>query len=121
MFLALYLNEWTASKKLKKQKEIATETILREINTNKEKLEESVLNYTDMLDIYVFLKSCLTREGTIVTFVENMTQFKTKHPGFIYTLDSIKMDDINYKYTKMDLSLKFTLEQVELRTIAWRI
>ncbi|MBI9064424.1 MAG: hypothetical protein JEZ14_20735 [Marinilabiliaceae bacterium] len=119
VFLALYLNEWNTSRKQKKQKEIATENILQEVNANKEKLQKSVKHYEVMLETYIFFTDCLTSERSIVTSVENMSKFKTKHPGIIYTLDSIKIDNGNYRYTNMDLNLGFTLEQMELRTIAW--
>ncbi|MFB6317769.1 hypothetical protein [Saccharicrinis sp. FJH54] len=119
VFLALYLNEWNASRKLKKQKEIATENILTEISANKKLLTESVKNYTEMLDIYIFFSECLSTESEFITSSENMIQFRTKHPGLLSPIDSVRLGNEKFKYTRMNLNLVFTLEQVELRTIAW--
>ncbi|MFC0875795.1 hypothetical protein ACE01N_04330 [Saccharicrinis sp. FJH2] len=119
VFLALYLNEWNASRKLKKQKEIATENILTEISANKKLLTESVKNYTEMLDIYIFFNECLSAESEFITSSENMIQFRTKHPGLLSPIDSVRLENGMFKYTRMNLNLVFTLEQVELRTIAW--
>lgn len=119
VFLALYLNNWNESRKEKNQKEIATEKILMEISANKEKLKESLSNYKLMLATYQFFNTCLTPDGAFVTSAEYMSEFKTKYPGVLYTNDSVKVDDEKYRYTNMDLGLEFTLEQVELRTIAW--
>src|SRR5512147_2362078 len=109
VFLALYLNEWSDSRKVNKQKEIAIENILMEINSNKEKLKYSVENYTKMLETFIFFKNCITDKGDVVSSVQYMSEFKTKHPGILITKDSIKLNDGNYKYTSMDLNLDFTL------------
>lgn len=119
VFLALYLNEWNSSRKLKNQKQIASKNILLEINSNKEKLEESVENYTKMLETFIFFKHCINSKGDVVSSVEYMSKFISKNPGIIYPKDSIKLMDGKYKYTQMDLNLHFIVEQVELRTIAW--
>jgi len=119
VFLALYLNEWTASRKQKRQMDLAAENILMEIEANRSMLNESVRNYSEMLETYIFFDTCLNSDGEVVSTVGNMNSFKAAHPGLLNTIDSLRMDDGRYKYTSMNLNLNFTLELVELRTIAW--
>lgn len=120
VFLALYLNEWTTSRKEKKQKEIATENILLEINSNKEKLEESVDNYTKMLDLFIFFDTHVITKVGFVAHPHEISALNKKHPGIIEPVDSIKVADGRYNYRNMNLNLELFSEQVELRTIAWQ-
>ncbi len=119
VFLGLYVNEWNASRNLKKQKKIATENIMMEIRSNKEKLKESVENYSKMLQTFYFFRNTLTSKGEVISTVEYMTEFKAKNPGILKTLDSVKVEGGKYNYTKMNMNLNYTVEEVELRTIAW--
>ena len=119
VFLALYLNEWNTSRKLKKEKETATENILQEINSNIEMLTETVKGHSEMFEIMSFMVENINKNEEIITSKEKMAQFRNDHPNIIIVKDSIKLDNGNYKYTSGQINFNISLPQIALKTLAW--
>ena len=119
VFLALYLNEWNVSRKLKKEKEIATENILQEINSNQVNLTETVKGHTEMFEIMSFMVENINNNEEIITSIEKMAQFRKDHPNILNVKDSVKLDNGNYKYTSGVINFNMSLPQVALKTLAW--
>ncbi len=55
VFAAMYLNEWMASRKLTRQKSIATQNILAEFQANRDFLEGTLEDHQEILEIMDFL------------------------------------------------------------------
>jgi hypothetical protein len=118
VFLALYLNEWVASKNLQKQKSIATQNILAEIESNQNKLENIITDHSNLLNITVFFSTYFDEEDNLIAPSDSMQQFKRKYPSLITIKDSTLLDNGYYKYTG-ETHFNVALPNLQLTTIAW--
>lgn len=118
VFLALYLNELVASRKLHKQKSIATQNVLSEIASNNEKLKEAAKKHLEILDIIEFLNYHSDEENALVAHKDSLNQFRLKYPDIINIEDSTLIDDDVYDYNG-EINMDFSLPQLEITSIAW--
>lgn len=118
-FLALYLNEWMASRNMNYQKEIASENILFEISSNQEKLQKSIERHTQVLDFLEFYNQYYIEDEGIIAPPDSMHQFLKKYPDLITIKDSTALDDGNYKYNGVS-NFSLSIPHLQLSTIAWR-
>ncbi|MEX0274253.1 MAG: hypothetical protein AB3N16_07745 [Flavobacteriaceae bacterium] len=118
VFMALYLNEWMASRKLTQQKELAATNILAEIASNQESLEASIGQHTKLLGFVRFFSTHYTEENELVVPVDTMQRFKSNYPDLIVVTDSTAMGNGVYKY-KGEMNIDLQLLHIEFATIAW--
>ena len=116
--LAIWFNDWNASKTIQKNKEIALEKIEEEVKANLEQLvENSTLNQKIPL-FFSEMKSLKGDEEAIITSSETMHAFANKYPRFVEKVDSIAMENGLYRY---GLNTSIYLEITDLSSIAWDV
>lgn len=119
VFLALYLNEWVASRKLNTQKSIATQNIIAEINSNKKSLGPTMKKHIQMLEVLLFLGEHVNEEDEMIASKEAMNNFRNKHPNLIFISDSTLLKNGNYNY-KGEINMDdISLPNLNLSNIAW--
>ena len=117
VFLALYLNEQVASRKLNKQKTIALDNLSSEISENKKSLKKSIFNHTLLLDIFTFIKTYKTEDDDYVISIDTLNAFRKKYPNIISMTDSIQIDSSTYKYIHGEFNTNFDFLQIALTSI----
>lgn len=119
VFVALYLNEWVASNKLYRQKEVATENIIAEIAANKTKVDESLARHHQVLDIMSFLGKYLSENNELIAPPSSLQELRGEYPNFLTITDSTKVAENLFEYDG-DMNLDLSFPQVDLTTIAWK-
>jgi len=118
VFVALYLNEWMATSKLKYQKTIATKNILAEMDANEEKLLTAIGQHEKLTGIMKFLGEYMNEENELICSVNTLNEFRKEFPGTIVVDDSTFFKEDLYTFNgEINLDLSFT--QFELTTISW--
>lgn len=118
VFLALYLNEWRSSNKLDNQKRIATENILKEIKSNQQQLEQSVVLNKSLLGVLEFTEEYMDEENRIIVSPDSVNIFRKKYPGLFTVTDSTLVGEGKYHYEgEMNMNLGFSY--IGLSTLAW--
>ena len=116
--LAIWFNDWNASKTIQKNKEIALEKIEEEIKANLDQLvENSTLNQKIPL-FFIELNNLRNDDDDIITTSENMYAFVQKYSEFVEKVDSTAMENGRYHY---NLSTFINLEITDLSNIAWDV
>ncbi|SNY92838.1 hypothetical protein [Flagellimonas pacifica] len=116
--LAIWFNDWNASKSIQKNKEIALVKIKDELRNNLAQLEESRLKNQKIPSFFDELGSLENKEGDLVLNPDMMNIFVQRYPEFYRKMDSVKVDDKLYKYKGFT---KVYLEITDLSNIAWEI
>ena len=121
VFVALYLNEKIASNKLFKQKEIAIDNILAEINSNKEKISPVIDVHTQLLEIMEFLGEYMDENDELIAPVDKCYAIRKKYPDIFILEDSSYVSKGVYNYDgeiNLDLSFPhFELTTISLKTL----
>ncbi len=118
VFMALWLNEWLANRKLSDQKSIGIENVLAEMVNNKEALEQAIEKHRMMLETISFIEDNVSEEEEFIVHKDSMQAFKERNPGIVKVSDSIQIDSNTYQY-RADVQIDFSLPQIEMSTIAW--
>lgn len=116
--LAIWFNDWNASKATQKDKEVALVKIKGEIEAN---LEELVANRALNQKIPMFfaeMDSLQGQNGLLVTSPEVMQGFMGRFPHFFSEIDSIQVERDLYQY---EVGAFVNLEISDLSSIAWEI
>lgn len=116
--LAIWFNDWNASKTIQKNKEIALEKIEEEIKANLEQLVENSTLNQEIPSFFTEMKSLRNEEEAIVTSSSAMHAFSKKYPRFVEKVDSTAMENERYRY---GLSTSIYLEITDLSSIAWEV
>ncbi|MEM8510104.1 MAG: hypothetical protein AAF717_19885 [Bacteroidota bacterium] len=115
--LAVWFNNWNASKAISKNKEQAVLKIEGEIQSNLEELQSSwERNGSIPLFIEDFRSLTTDEEDRVLITVAEMQDFKTKYSGFFTPLDSLDVGSNKFAYTYETF---INLEIAALSEIAW--
>ena len=115
--LAIWFNDWNASKKIDQNKKIAIEKIQIEIKNNLKELLKTRLNnqrISGAIENYGNFDS--DKEGDVIVSAEHMENFRNQYPGFFRVSDSTALGDGLFKYKGETF---INLELAELSKIAW--
>ena len=118
VFVALYLNEWVANRKLLNKKSKVTKNLLAEISSNHEKLKKATERHIEILDILEFLESYSDEEGNLIVGTDSMSSFRLRNPDFILLVDSTLVSEGIYKYHG-EINFNLSLPYLEITTLAW--
>lgn len=118
VFVALYLNEWIADKKLSDQKKIAIDNVITELSSNQIKLEKALERHIQMYDLLIFLRKYSENGENLIAPQDSMRAFMTKHPELVILSDSTKLDNGYYHY-KGEMNSNLSVAHLELTTVAW--
>ncbi len=116
--LAIWFNDWNASKTIQKNKEIALEKIEEEIKANLEQLVENSTLNQEIPSFFSELKSLRNEEEALIISSPTMNAFTKKYPRFVEKVDSTAMENGRYRY---GLSTSIYLEITDLSSIAWEV
>jgi hypothetical protein len=116
--LAIWFNDWNASKTIQKNKEIALEKIEGEIENNLEQLVKDHESNQKIPAFFAEMDSIKSEEGRIIASPESMHYFVKKYPEFVRKLDSISVGNGLYHY---NLDSFINLEITDLSSIAWDV
>ena len=120
VFVALYLNEMVAGRKLNKVMETATENILSEVASNQEKVEKAVGSHEEFMVMLRFMANYVDQESSkLIAPTDSMRIFQRENPDRINLTDSTMIEPGIYEY-KGDLNFDFSFPQIEISTVAWR-
>lgn len=119
VFVALYLNEWMASRKLSNQKAIATKNISIELNSNKDYLKDALLRHEELIEIMSFLGQYVDDNDDLIAPVKAFNAFKKKYPDLINIEDSTFVEEGIYNYDG-EINLDLSFPHFELTTITWK-
>ena len=116
--LAIWFNDWNASRVVQKNKEIALTKIKVELEAN---LEQLVENHTENQKIPKFfqeLDSLKNDEDELLLTPQTWNAFVDSYPDLIETVDSVSAGNGKYKY---EGDTTIFLEITDLSNIAWEI
>ncbi len=118
-FLALYLNERVAIRKVNQQKTIASKNIREEIQMNREELEKSLKQHEQLLDVVIFMEEYYNSEDEkLIVHKDTMNAFRTRNPEILSEMDSTQVEGDIYDYSgQIDLDISYS--HINLTTIAW--
>lgn len=116
--LAIWFNDWNASKTIQKNKEIALEKIEEEIKANLDQLVENSTLNQKIPSFFSEMKSLRNEEEAIIISSPAMNAFAKKYPRFVEKVDSTAMENGLYRYS---LSTSIYLEITDLSSIAWEV
>ena len=115
--LAIWFNDWNASRKLDENKRIAIDKIEEEIRSNLSELvraREVNSHIPSAISKFNDMRSA-TYEGTVAT-ATRMSDFQSNHPGFFNVSDSVSLEAGLFRY---EGDTFINLELAELTEIAW--
>ncbi|MEO0777127.1 MAG: hypothetical protein AAF146_11205 [Bacteroidota bacterium] len=118
VFAAMYLNEWMASRKLTRQKSIATQNILAEFQANRDFLEGTLEDHQELLEIMDFLGRYVNEEEDLIAPSVAFNAFQVKFPDLIRVADSTYVAEGIYRYDG-EVNLDISFPHFELTTITW--
>ncbi|RDY59275.1 hypothetical protein [Flagellimonas nanhaiensis] len=116
--LAIWFNDWNASKEVQKNKEIALDKIEGEIRTNLEQLKENSAQNQKVPDFFDELNRLKGENKNLILAPDAIQTFIRKYPEFIRERDSSMVEDGLFEY---DLDTYINLEITDLSSIAWDI
>jgi len=116
--LAIWFNNWNASKKIKGDKKIAVSKIVEEIENNRLKIDSVIFYNRLILDAYVDYKKFYDGNTSVVkTSPNQFSLLKKKHPDFFREKDSVATESGLFRYRG---STYINLEITTLTEIAWK-
>lgn len=115
--LAIWFNDWNASKKIDQDKKIAIEKIQIEIKNNLGELRKTRQNNQRLVKAIETYKGFDSgdEDGVVVT-VGQMSTFQKEFPDFLRIIDSTNIADALFNY---EGDVFINLELAELSKIAW--
>ncbi len=114
--LAIWFNNWNASKKAIADKKVAITKITEEINNNNSELNlAQELNHQILL-AYSEYKNKLDGNASLLATPAEVKELYTKYPGFYRISDSIPLENGVFRYNG---STQILLEIPTLTEIAW--
>lgn len=116
--LAIWFNDWNASKTIQKNKEIALEKIEDEIKANLDQLVENSTLNQKIPSFFIEIENLRNENEAVITSSEAMHAFAKKYPQFVEKVDSTAMDNGLYRY---GLNTSIYLEITDLSSIAWEV
>ena len=119
VFIALFLNEWVASRNLNNQISLATNNILTEIKSNQNSLERSIERNGAILETMRFLAAYLNEDEDSIAPVDSMNEFKSRYPNLIVIEDSTLLEN-GYCLYQGEIDINLSLSHIELTSIAWQ-
>lgn len=116
--LAIWFNDWNASKTVEKDKKVALTKIKGELENNLTQLIESRSQNQKIPLFFDELASLENKDGALVLSPEMMSIFEQRYPDFYRKMDSVEVGNKLYKYRGFT---KVNLEITDLSNIAWEI
>ncbi|WP_431129084.1 hypothetical protein [Flagellimonas flava] len=116
--LAIWFNDWNASKSIQKDKEVALVKIKEEIEANREELVANSAENQKIPAFFAEMDSLQGNNDLLVTSVEVMQGFVGRYPQFFQEIDSSRVEDGLYQY---EVGALVNLEISDLSSIAWEI
>ena len=116
--LAIWFNNWNASKKINEEKKVAISKIAEEIKNNKIEIDSVLINSHRIINAYQDFKNVYA--GNTAAINANPTQLKflnNKYPDYFRVKDSIAMDNGIFHYRGVT---RINLEIPTLTEIAWK-
>ena len=116
--LAIWFNNWNASKKINEEKKVAISKIAEEIKNNKIEIDSVLINSHRIINAYQDFKNVY--DGNTAAINTNPTQLKflnNKYPDYFRVKDSIAMDNGIFHYRGVT---RINLEIPTLTEIAWK-
>lgn len=115
--LAIWFNDWNASKKIDRNKKIAIEKIQVEIKNNLRELRKTRWNNQRLVKAFETYKGFDPGDGDgVVVAVGQMKMFQNQFPEFFRIIDSTHIEDTLFDY---EGDVFINLELAELSKIAW--
>ena len=116
--LAIWFNNWNASKKIDKDKKIALNKIIEEIDNNSLEIDSVLINNRQILDAHIDYKRFYDGNTTLVKMSPNQfASLKNKHPDFFRVKDSVALENGLFRYSG---TTYVHLEITTLTEIAWK-
>lgn len=116
--LAIWFNDWNASKSIQKDKEIALAKIKVEMEANLEQLVENHSENQRIPKFFQELNSLKNDEDELLLTPQRWNAFIDAFPDLIETIDSVSIGNGKYKY---EGDTTIFLEITDLSNIAWEI
>ncbi len=116
--LAIWFNNWNASKKINEEKKVAISKITEEIKNNKIEIDSVLINSHRIINAYRDFKNLY--DGNTTAINANPKQLKllnNKYPDYFRVKDSIAIDNGIYHYRGVT---RINLEIPTLTEIAWK-
>ena len=114
--LAIWFNNWNASKQTRAALNVSIQKIEEEIQSNSEKVKLSYENVLGMVEFLTAYNKLFNAKGNIVTTPEKIAQFQKEFPKTFVVQDSFQVDEHRFMY---DGDAGIQLELIELADIAW--
>ena len=116
--LAIWFNNWNASKKINEEKKIAISKITEEIKNNKIEIDSVLNNSYRIINAYRDFKNLYDGNTTAINANPNQLKFlNNKYPDYFRVKDSIAIDNGLYHYRG---ATHINLEIPTLTEIAWK-
>ncbi|MEX0313137.1 MAG: hypothetical protein AB3N18_03095 [Allomuricauda sp.] len=116
--LAIWFNDWNASKTVQQNKEVALAKIKGEISANLEELMENGTLNQRIPAFFREVDSLENEEGKLILTPKVLQDFAKRYSDYFVQIDSIEVGDGRYQY-EGDTFLR--LEISDLSSIAWDI
>jgi len=116
--LAIWFNNWNASKKINKEKKVAISKIKEEINNNKVEIDSVLINSHLIINAYRDFKNIYDGNTTaIYAKPKQLKLLNNKYPDYFRVKDSIAFENGIYHYRG---ATHINLEIPTLTEIAWK-
>ncbi|WP_420320325.1 hypothetical protein [Flagellimonas sp.] len=116
--LAIWFNDWNASKAVQQDKEVALVKIKGEIEANLEELVQNRELNQQIPSFFAEMDSLNGDDGKLILTPSAMQDFRQKYPRYFSGVDSVQVDNELFEY-KVDAFVN--LEITDLSSIAWEI
>ncbi len=116
--LAIWFNDWNASKSVQIDKEVALVKIKDEIEANLEELIANKEVNQRIPSFFAEMDSLQGENGSLVTTPDVMQGFVNRYPRFFSKIDSVRVNNDLYQY---EVGAYVNLEISDLSSIAWDI
>lgn len=116
--LAIWFNNWNASKKINEEKKVAIIKITEEIENNKIEIDSVLNNSHRVINAYRDFKNFYDGNTTAINaHPKELKSLNKKYPDFFKVKDSIAVDNGLYHYRGVT---RINLEVPTLTEIAWK-
>lgn len=116
--LAIWFNDWNASKKTNESKKIAISKIIEEIDNNRLEIDSIILNNNQILNAYKEYKKFYDGSTAQVKMTsEQFRSLKNKYPNYFRVKDSLAVENGLIRYNG---TTYMNLEITTLTDIAWK-
>lgn len=117
VLLALLLNKRVETQNIRAQVNLANEKILQEIGSNKESLNNIIVDHRRLYDILEFLHKYKNEDEKLVGTPEDINSLRNKYPGILVIKDSTAIDDTEYVY-RGAIESNFSLPHINLSSFS---